>query len=135
MGKLASAALTVAAPEAKVASRTASAGRRRRAPLPDPRVTAPGSTAARQRQAVEDIKARRPAEPAPAPQPEPTSPPPASPGGGPSLPVLPAAAQTGSGFLLGLFAWACGLAYLRGGAPEVKRFLAAKFFNKTSNGG
>jgi hypothetical protein len=33
------------------------------APVPDPRVTAPGSKAARQRQAIEDIKARRPAAP------------------------------------------------------------------------
>jgi hypothetical protein len=44
---------------------------------------------------------------------------------------MPAAAQTGSGFLLGVFAWAVGLAYLRGGGTEVRRLLAAKFFNKT----
>jgi hypothetical protein len=50
---------------------------------------------------------------------------------GRSLPVMPAAASTGSGFLLGVFAWALGLAYLRGGGPEVRRLLAAKFFNKT----
>lgn len=56
------------------------------------------------------------------------SPPPASPGGG--LP-LPAAASTGSGFLLGLFAWALGLAYLQNGSTGVKKFLAAKFLNKT----
>jgi hypothetical protein len=42
-----------------------------------------------------------------------------------------AAVSTGSGFLLGVFAWAVGLAYLRGGAPEVRRFMAAKFLNKT----
>jgi hypothetical protein len=66
------------------------------------------------------------------------APPPSSPGDGAittpsgrSLPVMPAAASTGSGFLLGVFAWALGLAYLRGGGPEVRRLLAAKFFNKT----
>lgn len=65
---------------------------------------------------------------------ESASPSPASPGGGlPSVP-MPAVASTGSGFLLGVFAWALGLAYLRGGSPEVKKFLAAKFLNKTTGG-
>lgn len=41
------------------------------------------------------------------------------------------ATQAGGGFLLGVFAWAVGLAYVRGGSAEVRRFLAAKFFNKT----
>lgn len=45
--------------------------------------------------------------------------------------VMPAAVGTGSGFLLGVFAWALGLAYLRGGSSEVRRFMAAKFLNKT----
>jgi hypothetical protein len=123
------------APAVKVARTAAGAtGRRtgRRSPVPDPRVTAPGSRAAAQREAVEQLKAKRAAEPAPAPVVE--SPPPASPGGGfsaPSLPALPPAASTGSGFLLGVAAWAVGLAYLRGGWPEVRKFGAAKFFNKT----
>jgi hypothetical protein len=47
-----------------------------------------------------------------------------------SLPGMPAAAATGSGFLLGVFAWAVGLAYLRGGMPEVRKFAAAKFLNQ-----
>jgi hypothetical protein len=42
------------------------------------------------------------------------------------------AAQTGSGFVLGLFFWGwVALPYLRGGAPEVRRTLLAKFLNKT----
>ena len=68
-------------------------------------------------------------EPAPSPQPA-AGPPPASPGGGlPSI-AVPAAASTGSGFLLGVAVWAGVLAYLRGGAPEVKKLINAKFFNK-----
>jgi len=106
--------------------------RRRRPPVPDPRVTAPGSAAARQREDIERIKASRTPEPDPAPAAEPQQgPPPASPGGGPSLPAMPAAASTGSGFLLGVFAWAVGLAYLQGGSAGVRKFLAAKFLNKT----
>lgn len=58
-------------------------------------------------------------------------PPPASPGGGPSAPAMPAAASTGSGFLLGVFTWALALAYLQGGGDGVKKFLRAKFFNQT----
>lgn len=130
MGRAAGAVLTAVAPEAKVASKAAGAAghRRRRPPAADPRVTAPGSPAARQRQAIEDIKAKRTPEPEPAPAP--ASPPPASPGGGLSLPATPAAVGTGSGFLLGVFAWALGLAYLQGGPAGVKKFLAAKFLNK-----
>jgi hypothetical protein len=69
----------------------------------------------------------------PAQQQQPAAgPPPSSSGAGlPSLP-MPGAASTGSGFLLGVFAWALGLAYLRGGSPEVKKFLSAKFLNKAS---
>src|SRR5438309_1338763 len=116
MGKVAKVALAAAAPEAAVAGKAAKA-----AGGTDPRRTAPGSTAAQQRQAIEDIKARRPAPP-PAgpghpmiPAAASASPPPASPGGGPSLPGMPAAAATGSGFLLGVFAWAVALAYLQHG--------------------
>jgi len=129
MGRAAGAALTVVAPEAKLASKAAgAAGHRRPPPAPDPRVTRPGSEAARTRQLSEDLRAKRAdAEPEPAPE----SPPPASPGGGLSLPGTPAAASTGSGFLLGVFAWAVGLAYLQGGSAGVKKFLAAKFLNKT----
>jgi hypothetical protein len=138
MGKVAGAALAAAAPEAAAARRVASAaggGKGGKGKASDPRVTAPGSEAARQRQAIEDMKARRPAQPHPmVPTAAPAaSPPPASPGGGPSLPSMsvPASMQTGSGFLLGVFAWAVGLAYLRGGPAEVRKFLAAKFLNKT----
>lgn len=55
---------------------------------------------------------------------------PTSSGGGPSMPSIPAPVQSGSGFLLGVFAWAVGLAYLQGGSAGVKKFMAAKFFNK-----
>jgi hypothetical protein len=37
----------------------------------------------------------------------------------------------GAGLLLGLFAYAVVLQWFEGGAPQVKRFLAAKFVNKT----
>lgn len=100
------------------------------APLPPE-----GTKARQQRDAIEAIKSSRPAQPvddelAEQPQ-EPSSPPPASPGGGLAAPAMPAAASTGSGFLLGVFAWAVGLAYLNGGSDGVKKFLAAKFLNKT----
>jgi hypothetical protein len=143
MGKVTGAALAAAAPEAAAARRVASAaggsrGKGGRPPVADPRVAAPGSEAARQRQAIEEIKARRPAAPghpmipAASSSSAPAAPSPASPGGGPSLPSVsvPGSVQTGSGFLLGVFAWAVGLAYLRGGTPEVRKFFAAKFLNK-----
>lgn len=129
MGRTAGAALKVVAPEAAVASRVASRGGRRSAA--DPRVSAPGSKAAAQRDAIESIKANRPPEPAPEPASD--GPAPTSSGAGPSMPSLPpmpAAAGTGSGFLLGVFAWALGLAYLQGGSAGVKKFIDAKFFNK-----
>jgi hypothetical protein len=147
MGKLAGATLTAVAPEAKLATKAAGAASgagRRRPPVPDPRVTHPGSEAARQRQAVEDIKARRKArediannpkvEPDDDPNYQPPAPPPPA-GGGPSLPAMPAAASTGSGFLLGVFAWGLVLSYLgvngkKSGADGVRAFLAAKFLNK-----
>jgi len=69
------------------------------------------------------------------PRPAATRPAPASPGAGPSLPQIsmPAPVQTGSGFLLGLTLWGwVVLPYLRGGSSEVRKTLAAKFFNKTS---
>jgi hypothetical protein len=36
----------------------------------------------------------------------------------------------GAGLILGLFAYAVVLQWFKGGAPQVKRFLAAKFVNK-----
>lgn len=103
---------------------------KRTAPLPRQ-----GTEARRQRDAIDAIKAKRedpePTEPAPELEQQPASPPPASPGGGPSMPAMPAAASTGSGFLLGVFVWAAGLAYLEGGSAGVRKFLAAKFLNKT----
>jgi pyruvate/2-oxoglutarate dehydrogenase complex dihydrolipoamide acyltransferase (E2) component len=127
-----------AVPAARVASTVAGAANKRPGGGKDPRVTAPGSKAAQQRQAIEDMKASREPEPADAPAPVSAAPAPAPPaapssggGGGFSLPGMPAAATTGSGFLLGVFAWAVGLAYLRGGMPEVRKFARAKFFNQT----
>lgn len=126
MGRAAGAALKVAAPEATVAKKITPG-------------MAPGdvNNELQRRRQVAAIRKRQrdrglsegqttDEEPA-APKPAPAAPPPASLGGGPSL---PAPAQTGSGFLLGVFAWALGLAYLQGGAPGVKKFMAAKFFNK-----
>jgi hypothetical protein len=145
MGRLAGAALTVAAPEAKAASKVAGAaggGGRGRRPITPGMSPADvnGELQSRRVNAKHEARDRRDAaataaDPAEQATPAPTVPPPASPGGGPSLPAMPAAAATGSGFLLGLFGWALGLAYLRGGAPEVKRFMAAKFLNQTTTGG
>lgn len=155
MGKLAGAALTAVAPEAKVASAAASAGRRRRArksgpgPLrhqptnlnglsPQDREKELQARKADAKWAAQERAAGRDPDRGTDPAPAPADPPPASPGGGPSLPSLTIspAAQTGSGFLLGLFLWGwVGLPYLRGGGSEVRRTLAAKFLNKTSQGG
>lgn len=41
------------------------------------------------------------------------------------------AASTGGGFLLGLGVWIVAVNYLQGGLPQVKRFAAAKFLNRT----
>jgi hypothetical protein len=125
MGRLAGAALTVAAPEAKAASKVAGAaggGGRGRRPITPGMSPADvnGELQSRRVNAKHEARDRRDA---------------AATAGGPSLPAMPAAAATGSGFLLGLFGWALGLAYLRGGAPEVKRFMAAKFLNQTTTGG
>lgn len=127
MGRAGGAALKVVAPEVALASKAA--GRGRRPAANDPRRTAPGSKAAQQREGIEAIKASRPPEPEPAPTTA-DVPPPTSPGGGPSLPAMPAAASTGSGFLLGVIAWAGALAYLKGGLPGLKKFANAKLFNK-----
>lgn len=130
MGKVARAAAAVAAPES-VAARQITPG------MPPAQVR---DELQQRRQAAAAAKTAKASTPAPKPAPAAptaaTSPPPASPGGGLSLPTAPApvqaAASTGSGFLLGVFAWAIGLAYLRGGTAGVKQFMAAKFLNKTT---
>jgi hypothetical protein len=107
---------------------------------------AAAANAEQQRRQIDKIKARRkatrpgrdrrnPRRSQPRPTPPAPTPPPASPGGGFSVPAVPAAAQTGSGFLLGVLVWAGALAYLRGGLPEVRRLAAAKFLNRTTTGG
>lgn len=131
MGRVARTAATVAAPEA-------SAVRKITPDMDRGQVT---DELQRRRAAAQARKAQRASAPGhpmvPVAAPTATSPAPTSSGAGPSLPdvSLPApvasAASTGSGFLLGVFAWAVGLAYLRGGAPEVKKFFRAKFFNET----
>lgn len=95
---------------------------------------------------------RPPSQPAPAPAQEPAQtppapgnpqPPPAAPEGsgwfsGLSLPSLPrggGTVDTGAGFLLGLLVWAwIVLPYFKGGLPETKKVLMAKFFNKAPDG-
>lgn len=127
MGRAARAAATVAAPEATVARKITpdmaphevndELQRRRRA-----RAAGPGPTG---------LPAHVPTQ---TPRPAPTSSG-AGPASGPSLPSvnLPAPVQTGSGFLLGLTLWGwVVLPYLRGGPAEVRKTLAAKFFNKIS---
>lgn len=47
----------------------------------------------------------------------------------------PRMGDEGAGFLLGLFAWTIALNYLRGGLPQAKGWIAAKFINKPYEGG
>jgi hypothetical protein len=110
------------------------------------RVTGP-SKAATQRAAIEAIKAKRPTAPADQ-QDEPPSGPSrgrrawdatkaagtdqaGSPGWWPSNAEPVRAANTGGGFVLGVFIWVGVRAYLEGGTVGVRNLLAAKFFNKT----
>jgi hypothetical protein len=44
------------------------------------------------------------------------------------------AADDGAGFLLGVLAWTLTLNYLRGGLPQAKGWLAAKFLNRPFTG-
>jgi hypothetical protein len=122
MAFLAAGAVKSARAAKKPAKATGGKAAARRAPAGDPNLE-------RDRAAIQKIKDAREPEPDDTPAPAATVPPPTSPGGGLSLPGMGAAA-TGSGFLFGVFAWALGLAYLRGGSPEVRRFMAAKFLNK-----
>jgi hypothetical protein len=136
-------------------ARGRSAGKRpRKSPVPDPRVTDPGSEAARQRQAVEDVKAARKPEFDPSllvdPQSDdPNAPQPAkatssgpstpkfltnqdgSPGWWPKAGGTQRTANAGGGFLLGTIGYVVALTYLRGGSAGVKQLLRAKFLNKT----
>jgi hypothetical protein len=49
-----------------------------------------------------------------------------------SAPIAPGVTvDDGAGLLLGLFAWVLTMQYLRGGTPQVKRWLRAKFLNQT----
>lgn len=70
-----------------------------------------------------------------APAPEPAAKLPASPDpGGPGLLSRIDAVEpvhTGSGFVLGVLAWAVAINYLRGGVPQVRQLLRAKFLNQT----
>lgn len=48
------------------------------------------------------------------------------------LPAVPrVTVEDGASLVLGVFAWVLTMQYLRGGAPQVKRFLRAKFLNQT----
>lgn len=137
--KAAGAAVTAAAPEAKAASMAA----RKITPGMSPK-DVNGELQRRRKEAADRSAAKRsgaqtsgpPAASTPPLSADPgtttpAAPAPTSSGVGLSVPgSVSAAAGTGGGFLLGLFGWALGLAYLRGGAPEVRRLLAAKFLNK-----
>jgi len=114
----------------------------------DPRVSAPGSKAAQQRQAIEDMKARREPEPEPEDQAddehedqdhEHESSTRTGPSFGNPLAGMKAPA-TGGGFVLGLMAWAVVRAYIGNdktglsGPAGVKALLNAKLFNKVGGG-
>lgn len=166
-GKAGAAALTLVAPEAEAAkvgagaaAAAGGAGKRRRPAVADPRVTRPGSEAARQRQVIEDIKANRPPE---VEQNHPVMPEDdtsdsgmadgdagpgrirsaatravtdqtGSPGWWPSNPDPIKASNAGAGFLLAIFGWAFIRAYLSGGTDEMKKLARAKFLNQTEGG-
>lgn len=143
--KATGAAIKVAAPEAAVAAKAAGAaggkGGRRKAPLPDPRQSAPGSKAARDRQAVEDIKARRKPEEPPADDEHQDDEHQDDAGDGPSLNPFGGmqGPATGGGFVLGLLVWAVVRAWIGNpgqpsGAAGVKALANAKLFNKTTGG-
>lgn len=130
------AAMTVVAPEAKVAAKVAGKT---------------SGTAASQRAAIDAIKAKRPTTPADQQETPPTGPSrgrrawnatkaaatdqTGSPGwySAATNPEPVKAANTGGGFVLGLFLWVGVRAYLEGGPTGVKRLLRAKFLNKTGD--
>lgn len=134
MGKVAGAALKIAAPEAAVAAKAAGKGGAGK----DPRKNAPGSKAAQQRQAIEDLKGRRPDvdedladEHEDQADEHERRPSPSAPAAGMSAPA------TGGGVVLGFIVYALVRAYIGNpgqpsGAAGVKRLVLAKFLNKTS---
>jgi len=67
----------------------------------------------------------------------PASRPSSAPSSGRAFPAVQpsAAVDSGAGFLLGALFWVwVGLPFLRGGMPEVRNVLRAKFFNKGADG-
>jgi hypothetical protein len=127
--------LPIAAARAARGTRKSSPGRR---PARRPATLPPeGSAARRQRDAVEAIKAKRPPEPEPEPEPQDDDKPAETPASGrswsaPAVPAVPKTVSTGSGFALGVVAWAFGLAYLNNGWGGVQNLARAKFLNKIS---
>jgi hypothetical protein len=126
MGRVARTAAAVAVPEAAAARKI----------VPGMSPGQVDDELQRRRAAAQARRAQRASAPGhpmvPATAPAAEAPPPTSSGGGFSAPALPmpAAAATGSGFALGVVAWAVGLAYLKYGWAGVRQFGAAKFFNK-----
>lgn len=47
----------------------------------------------------------------------------------------PEPVSTGAGIVLGVFGWALAVNYLRGGMPQVRGYLSAKFLNKPGSSG
>lgn len=145
MGRATGAAVTAAAPEARVVGAAA----RKITPGMAP-AEVNGELQRRRKDAAARSAARRsqtsvppasstppaPAGPGTTSSTAPAAPAPTSSGAGLSMP-MPAAAATGGGFLLGLSAWAVARVYLvgskahpGGGMPAVRQLLAAKFLNK-----
>jgi hypothetical protein len=140
-GKAGGAVVSVIAPEASAAASAAGvkAGDGTGAILGTRKRT---GSAASHRTQIDAIKSRR------APEPEPEEDPAApaagpsrtrqaftdqtgSPGWWPSNAEPMRAANTGGGFVLGVFLWVGVRAYLEGGTLGVRQLLAAKFLNKT----
>jgi hypothetical protein len=122
----------VAAPEVAAAAHH---GKGKRPPAADPRKSAPGSKAARDREAIEAIKANRKPEPASdegaKPDTADDAAPSSSSSGSSSSGLGLSVPSTGGGMVLGFIAWAIFRNYLNGTTGQ---WVNAKLFNKVEAG-
>jgi hypothetical protein len=112
----------------RAAAGRAGAGRAAAKPKPAAKPAAgdAATSAEQQREAIEAIKDAR--EEASPPAGDDTS-------RAPSVRMgRPEPAPAGAGLVLGVLAWAIALNYIRGGVPQVRKLLRAKFLNQTDGG-
>jgi hypothetical protein len=109
---------------AGAATRRAGAGRAAARRRPPAAAASSTTTAEQQREAIQALKDQRAETPAAEKESAEESP-----------PVVrmerPEPAPAGAGLVLGVLAWAVALNYIRGGTPQVRKLLRAKFLNKT----